>query len=227
MQTSGIRAARSRNCIYSSLRGAKRRSNPSIPEWYYGLLRFARNDVERVVSHRQRDRILHLAQRKTRLDRGDAVEPGQLVFQERFVRRQVGGDDAQQVVAIAGNQVALQNLVPFRDRFRKPVEVFLLLPRQLDRDEHADMQAERFLVDGRDIAGDHAARFQKFHPAMAGRDRQADLVGELLHGRAAVGLQQAEDFAVDGVKRMHWDKLWLAGSDVGFYPNFWRYVARI
>jgi hypothetical protein len=29
-----------------SLRGAKRRSNPSIPALRYGLLRFARNDVE-------------------------------------------------------------------------------------------------------------------------------------------------------------------------------------
>jgi len=61
------------------------------------------------------------------------------------------------------------------------------------------MQAERFLVDGRDIAGDDAAFFQKLDPAMARRDRQADLVGELLHGGAAVGLQQAQDLAVDGI----------------------------
>ena len=66
---------------------------------------------------------------------------------------------------------------------------------------------ERFLVDGRDIARDHAALFQEFDPAMAGRDREADLVGEFLHGGAAVGLQQAEDFAVDGVEGVHWDKL--------------------
>src|SRR5580704_10951910 len=92
-------------------------------------------------SHRQRDRILHLAQRKARLDRGDAVEPGQLGLQERFVGREIGGDDAQQIVAVAGHQIAFQHLVPFRDRFCKAVEVFLLLPRQLDRDKHADMQA--------------------------------------------------------------------------------------
>ena len=69
------------------------------------------------------------------------------------------------------------------------------------------MQSERFLVDGRDIARDHAALLQKFYAAMAGRDRQADPVGELLHGDAAVGLQRGEDFAVDGVRAMHWDKL--------------------
>src|ERR1035437_1048573 len=179
------------------------------------------------TSHRQRDRVLHLTERETRLDRGDAVEPRQLVLQERFIRRQVGGDDAQQVIAVAGHQVALQHLVPFRDRLGEPLEVFLFLPRELDRDEYAYMQAERFLVDGRDIARDHAALFQKLDPAMARRHRQADLVGELLHGGAAVGLQQAEDFAVDGVQRVHLDELWFSGSEVGIYPNFQMYVARI
>src|SRR5262245_49400142 len=36
-------------------------------------------------SHRQRDRILHLAQRETRFDRRDAVEPRQLVLQKRLI----------------------------------------------------------------------------------------------------------------------------------------------
>src|SRR6266567_8570955 len=179
------------------------------------------------LSHRQCNRIFYLAQSKTRFDRGDAVEPGQLVFQKRFIGRQVGGDDAQQVIAVSRHQIALQNLVPFRDRFSEPGEVFLLLPRQLDRDEHADMQSERFLVEGRDVARDHAAFFQELDPAMARRDRQADLVGELLHGGAAVGLQQAEDLAVDGIKRVHWNKLWLSGSELGIYPNLPRYVAKI
>ena len=35
---------------------------------------------------------------------------------------------------------------------------------------------------------------------MAGRDREPDLLGEFGHGDAAVGLQKAEDFAVDGVE---------------------------
>jgi hypothetical protein len=43
---------------------------------------------------------------------------------------------------------------------------------------------------------------------MAGRDREPDLVGELLHGDAAVGLQMTEDFSVDGIELRHWDKLY-------------------
>src|SRR5947208_11164133 len=183
----------------------------------------AYNDGVRAVLHRQRDRILHLAQRKARLDRGDAVEPCQLVLQERFVGGEIGGDDAQEIVAVARHQIAFQHLVPFRDRFRKPVEVFLLLPRQLDRDEDADMEPQRFLVDGRDVARDDAALFQKLDPAVAGRHGQADLVGELLHGHAAVGLQQAENLAVDGVQGNHWYKLTVRRHIVAFYPNIGRY----
>jgi len=33
-------------------------------------------------------------------------------------------------------------------------------------------------------------------------------------------LQQAEDFAVDGVERVHWDKLGLFCFGVVIYPNF-------
>src|ERR1700722_17243304 len=179
------------------------------------------------LSHRQRDGVFHLAQRKARLDRGDAVEAGQLVLQERFIGREVGGDDAQQIIAVAGHQIAFQHLVPFRDRLGKAVEVFLLLPRQLDRDEDADVEAQGFLVDGCDIARDHAALFQQLDPAVAGGDRQPDLVGEFGHGEAAVGLQQAEDFTVDGIKLMHWDKLWLFHWMVGIYPNFRMYAAKI
>src|SRR6202035_3113042 len=109
----------------------------------------------------------------------------------------------------------------------KAIEVFFLLPRQLDGDEDADMQPERFLVDGGDIARDHAALFHQLDAAMAGRNRQADLVGQLLHGAPAVGLQQAENLAVDGVEGVHWYELAGMGPEVVIYPNNPGYVAII
>src|SRR6185437_1732705 len=177
--------------------------------------------------HRQRDGVFHLAQRKTGFDRGDAVETRQLILQKRLVGGEVGGDHAQQIIAVAGHQVTFQHLVPFRDRLGKAVEVLFLLPRQFDRDEDADMQPERFLVDGGDVTRDHAALLQKPDPAVARRDREADLVGELLYGHAAVGLEQAEDFAVDGVEGVHWYKLMVMGVRLVVYPNIAGYVARI
>ena len=114
---------------------------------------FRRDDVGTMCSHTgSAIEYFTWLSAKLELDRGDAVEPRQLVLQERFIRRQIGGDDAQQIVAVAGHQIAFQHLVPFRDRPGEAIEVFFLLPRQLDRDEDADMQAERFLVDGGDIA---------------------------------------------------------------------------
>jgi hypothetical protein len=62
---------------------------------------------------------------------------------------------------------------------------------------------------------------------MAGRHRQADLFGEFLHGHAAVGLQQAEDLAVNGVEGVHWDETMVWRLGVGFYPNIGVYVAII
>ena len=55
MQTSGDQRREKAKVCQPSLRA--KRSNPSLLSPRYGLLRFARNDVERVVSHRQHDRV--------------------------------------------------------------------------------------------------------------------------------------------------------------------------
>ncbi len=164
---------------------------------------------------------------KLELDRGDAVDPRQLVFQEGFIGRQIGCDDAQEIIAVAGHQITLQDLIPFRNRLCKTIEVLFLLSREFYGNEDADVKSERFLVDGCDVASDHAALFHQLDPTMAWRGGKADLVGEFLHRHAAVGLQQAEDLAVDGVKGIHWHKLGLQGLFLVFYANFAGDVAMI
>ena len=62
---------------------------------------------------------------------------------------------------------------------------------------------------------------------MAWRNRKPDLVGKLGHGHAAVGLQQEQDFAVDGVEGMHWDESREMEKEVVGYPNLGRYGAKI
>src|ERR1700759_5637091 len=66
-------------CQFVIASEAKRRSNPESFRGsgldYFASLAMTRLD-------RQRDRILHLAQRKTRLDRRNSVEPRQLGLQE-------------------------------------------------------------------------------------------------------------------------------------------------
>lgn len=55
---------------------------------------------------------LYLCECETRLDRGDAIEPRQLLLQEALVRFQVACDDPHQIVALAGHQVAVDDLGP-------------------------------------------------------------------------------------------------------------------
>ncbi len=76
-----------------------------------------------------------------------------LVLRKGFVGGKVGGHDAQQIVAIAGHQIAFEYFFPARDRLGETFEVFFFLPRQFDRDEDVDMQPQRLLVDGGDVTG--------------------------------------------------------------------------
>jgi hypothetical protein len=60
---------------------------------------------------------------------------------------------------------------------------------------------------------------------MARRYRKSDLVRQLLHGGSAVVLENAEDFPVNRVQRLHWNKLTLRGVELVSYPNLHRPVA--
>ena len=88
------------------------------------------------------------------------------------------------------------------------------------------MQPQRLLVDGRDVARDDAAFLEQFDPAMAGRHRQPDLIGQLLHGQPAVVLEVAEDFSVDGVECGHWDEPVVFTDRLVRYPNMGWYCAK-
>src|SRR5690242_10112089 len=69
-------AGAARNAQTTAQDGLSRSKNPSLLQ---------AKTMGLSPSHRQRDRIFHLAQRKARLDRGDAVKPRQLVLQERLI----------------------------------------------------------------------------------------------------------------------------------------------
>ncbi len=62
---------------------------------------------------------------------------------------------------------------------------------------------------------------------MTGRDREPDFLGEFGHGDAAIGLQMAEDFAVDGVQGMHWYEPLVWWLVLGNYPKTSGYAAKI
>src|ERR1700722_14715372 len=57
---------------------------------------------------RQRRRVFHLLEREARLDAGDPRNAGQVLEQEALVSAEIGHHDAQQVIGVAGHQVAFE-----------------------------------------------------------------------------------------------------------------------
>jgi hypothetical protein len=58
-------------------------------------------------------------------------------------------------------------------------------------------------------------------------ETESPTFGEFGHGHAAVGLQQREDFAVDGIEGNHWDEPHKMKARVVKYPNSGGYSAKI
>src|SRR5689334_13197547 len=154
--------------------------------------------------HRQRMRAFHLAQCEARFDRGDAIKPRELLFEEALIGFEIAHHDAHQIVALAGHEEAVDDFGPAPDRLREAVELFLALALELDRGEDADRQADLGGIDDRGIALDDAVLLEIAHPARAGRGGEPDLLGKLLDGHPAVLLEGLHDFEVDIVQLCHW-----------------------
>ena len=75
------------------------------------------------------------------------------------------------------------------------------LQRQLDVHRDLEAAADRGGVDVGVVAADHAGALQRAHAAQARRGREADALGELDVREPPVGLQVAEDCAIEPV---HW-----------------------
>ena len=106
-----------------------------------------------------------------RFNRRDTIEPRQLLFEEPLISGQVRHHDAQPIIARPGHQVAFEHFGPTRDCFGEAVERLLLLPLQLDRDENADGEADRLLIQHGDVARDDPVAFQDAHAAQTRRWR--------------------------------------------------------
>ncbi|MNJ76865.1 hypothetical protein D3C77_742420 [compost metagenome] len=66
--------------------------------------------------------------------------------------------------------------------------------------EHAVLQADLLAIHQHRVAADHPLLFQLLDAPPAGRGRQADPLGELLHGLPGIALQLAEQLAGEFVE---------------------------
>ena len=69
----------------------------------------------------------------------------------------VGDDDLQQVVELAGQEVALEHFRHVPDAVREPLDRVRAVVRQHHVDEAQEVEPHRFAIDDRDVAANDAA----------------------------------------------------------------------
>ena len=74
------------------------------------------------------------------------------------------------------------------------LDAALGVARQVNMRQRAHMESQLLPIEQRRVALDHPRLLHVLDPPPARRARQADLVGNFLHGAACVQLQQAQDF---------------------------------
>ena len=126
-----------------------------------------------------------------------------MIEQEAREILEVGHVDMQQVIHVAGQRVAGDHFIPAVDVLDETLDRFRLVLAQLHTHESLQAQANRLRIDLRRVAGDDLVRFQPLQPAQARRWRQADPLGQLGIGDAALALQDGEQAQVGAVECRH------------------------
>ena len=103
---------------------------------------------------------------------------------------QVLHDHLQQVIHVAGQGMAGDDLVPAVHSFDEAVQALLAVLFQLYADEGLQAQANPLGIDQGRIALDDTRGFQPLDPAQAGRRLQVHLGGDIGLGGAPVLLQE-------------------------------------
>ena len=130
--------------------------------------------MRRLAPERQVGAVDHAASAQSACDAAHAGNAGSAGCAETPRSAQVGGDDAQQVVAAARHHVALHHLRQSATACSKSAMWSSVWPVSSDRDEDVDRQAHPVLVEQGDVAADDPRLLQQLLPAVAGRgDRPA------------------------------------------------------
>src|SRR6185437_15122560 len=138
--------------------------------------------------------------RQRRADMRDIGRRRQLGRQETLIAVPVGGDDLEEKIRLAGEHVRFAYLGPTMGQRLEGLEIGLGLARQPDLGEDGDAEAQILRIDVGMISADEARLFERAHPAQARGCRNASPPGQLDIGHSAIGLQVAQDPAVDLVQ---------------------------
>ncbi len=135
----------------------------------------------------------------------------ELLLEQCLVGRHVRHHHPQQEILLAGDGIALDDLVDGLHGGFECVQRILVLATEADFHEDIHRQAEAFGVEEHDPAPDHALSFEFLHPAPAGGVGKAYPLAEFCHGAVGVILQDLQDPAVEVIQL-------IAGTHPNFHP---------
>jgi hypothetical protein len=115
-----------------------------------------------------------------------AGEAGKTFVVELLESVQVGGDDAQEVVGFTEEPLGLPDVRDGGDGFFEVVDSVPVSAAHGDEDESLERQPESVGVEVCVVAADRAGAFQGAQAAVAGRDAEADSLGEFGDGQTTV-----------------------------------------
>ena len=110
------------------------------------------------------------------------------------------GDDLEQVVVLARDAVALEDLREGADLGLDLAHAAEVVAADADADVRGHGEADRLGRDVGAVAADDAALLERADAAKALRRREMDARGEVDVGDPAFGLDDFENLAVDGVE---------------------------
>ncbi len=137
--------------------------------------------------------ILHHLQRQAGLHILDARHLQQDIEGEAAIGLQVAGEDMQEIIHLAGHDIAADDLGMAQHRLAERLVEAVLVALQADLDEGLDAEAQMLAVEPGDIAADGAAGFELLGAAEARRGGEADALGEIDIGDPAFFLEYAQD----------------------------------
>ena len=130
----------------------------------------------------------------------DAGHAEQRLQRELGIGLEIRRRHVEQVVHLAAHGIGGEHLRPHRQGGLEPRHHLLGMAVERHQDEGLQGQPEPRVVEHGGVAGDHPLLLQPPQPALAGRRRQADLLGQRHHREAPVPPQRAQDAPVGGVQ---------------------------
>ena len=126
------------------------------------------------------------------------------MHQEALIVVEIGHDDFQEIVGLAGDHVTGDDFGKSHDGLLERGRPIVGMTFDLHADEDAETQANALAPQHRAIGFDVALALQAIDPSQAGRGRQSDTLGQLDIAQAAVGLKSRYDAIIYRVQVLFW-----------------------